>query len=387
MVERSAVLAPQKSLRQQIILAVALVSLATAIRYSLGLAFGITAIFLMYHPAVFAAAWFGRLNCAIIATVLSLVAVRLFWIEPHLTFPGSPTVYGDLGLFLIVGVVQGLVIEMFQRAVIAQKVANEKLAEARAELEIRVLERTAELVEANDRLRVEIKERQQAEELERFYAQRAKALSLRLVQIQEAEHRRIARELHDEIGQNLTGLKVVLELSGREVPPRVREKFDEAQQLAQDLLDRVREMSLNLRPLMLDDLGLLAALPWFFERFTRQTDIRISFKHSAFSDRLLTELETTFYRITQEALANVARHSGAKHVNVRLWRDDEFTRLQIEDDGHGFDVEHALASKCSTGLSGMQERASLAGGELTVESSSSGTRITAELPVKAPLAK
>lgn len=388
LIESSVLLPPRNSVRDQILLAVAAVGVATGIRYSLGVAFGITTIFLLYHPAVLIAAWFGRFKCGVLATTLSVLAAKYFWIEPMVS-PVTSAMIGNLGLFCIIGVFQSFLIELFQRAVAGQRDSNTKLteangqlAEARADLEKRVAERTKELGQVNERLKVEIAERQQAEQQERFYSQRSKALSVRLVELQEAEHRRIARELHDEIGQNLTGLKVVLDLLGRQTSPEVSGKLEEAQSLAQELLNRVRQMSLDLRPLMLDDLGLLVALRWFFERFTRQTETPVNFKHSPFADRLPSQLETALYRITQETLANIARHAAAKEVVVRLWRDAEVVRLQIEDNGVGFDVEKALASKASSGLSGMQERAALAGGELSFESSpGSGTRVTVEIPL------
>lgn len=383
LVERSVVLAPWNSFRHRVLFAVIVVALATLLRHGLAGAFGITSVFLLYHPAVFVAAWFGRFGGGLLAAVLSILALKLFSVSPQITLTGARAdEIANLALFLLIGAFQSFLIELFQQAVVAQKVTNRELADARSQLEQRVAERTAELVAANERLKVEVIERQQAEELERFHAQRSQALSSRIVELQEAEHRRIARELHDEIGQNLTGLKVVLQLASREVPHSVREKFEEAQHLAQDLLDRVRHLSLDLRPLMLDDLGLLAALNSLLDRFRRQTDIVVHFKHSPFPGRLGPELETTLYRIVQEALANVARHSGARNVHIRLWRGEDGVRLQVEDDGSGFDAEKALKANVSTGLSGMQERAALVGGELLFESSPGmGTRLTAELPI------
>ena len=375
--------APRKSLYYRILLAVCLAVVATVVRNSLVLTFGVRSIFLLYHPAVFMAAWFGGFSCGVLAALLSVIAVEFFSLGPHISLSGEITdEIGNLGLFLVIGAFQSFLIDLFQRAVAAQREANEKLAEARSDLEDKVAKRTAELVAANKQLQIEVEEREEAEKQERFYANRSKALSLRLVELQEAEHRRIARELHDEIGQNLTGLKVVLGLAAKDVPPQVHDKFEEAQRLAQDLLDRIRQLSLDLRPLMLDDLGVLAALKWFFERYTRQTDIVVHFKHSPIPDRLPPEVETTIYRIVQEALANAARHSGARELTVRLWRDEETVRLQVDDNGRGFDVEKALTSNASTGLSGMQERAALLGGDLTIESApGAGVKITTELPL------
>ena len=242
--------------------------------------------------------------------------------------------------------------------------AEAALRLAQAELEQRVAERTAELSEANAALR---------------------AMSLRLVEVQEKERRFVAHELHDQLGQTLTGLKLVLEMSLKPTDPAQMESFAEALRLIDDLMERIRRLSVDLRPHMLDDLGLVPALEWHFRRFGKQTGIQVQLKRTAGFNRLPAPIETAAYRIVQEALTNVARHSGAKEAGVRLWADDERLRLQVEDRGRGFQPEQALAARNSTGLAGMRERAELLGGEFTLESSpGSGTLITVELPLPAP---
>jgi len=215
---------------------------------------------------------------------------------------------------------------------------------------------------------------------------RLQTLSRRLVEVQEAERRYIARELHDEIGQLLTGLKLVLEMSARLPADAVGDSLDEAQALVNELVAQVRELSLDLRPTMLDDLGLLPALLWHFERYTTQTNIRVVFKHAGLEgQRFAPEVETAAYRIVQEALTNVARHAGVGEVTVRLWADQDALGVQVEDQGSGFDPEAALAAGTSSGLSGMHERAVLLGGQLTIESvPEGGTRLTAEFVLSEP---
>lgn len=242
--------------------------------------------------------------------------------------------------------------------------AEAALRLAQAELEQRVAERTAELSQANAALR---------------------AMSLRLVEVQEKERRFVAHELHDQLGQTLTGLKLVLEMSLKPTNPSQAESFAEALRLIDDLMERIRRLSVDLRPHMLDDLGLVPALEWHFRRFGKQTGIQVQLKRTATFSRLPAPIETAAYRIVQEALTNVARHSGAKEAGVRLWADDERLRVQVEDRGKGFNAEQALAARNSTGLAGMRERAELLGGEFTLESSpGSGTLITVELPLPAP---
>ncbi|GAB4541046.1 MAG: GAF domain-containing protein [Anaerolineae bacterium] len=211
--------------------------------------------------------------------------------------------------------------------------------------------------------------------------ERLKALSLQLVEVQEDERRHIARELHDEIGQLLTGLKLSLDMCTRLPADEARTYLDEARELVSELIARGRELSLDLRPAMLDDLGLLPALLWHFERYTTQTGVRVNFEHTGLERRFSPQVETAAYRIIQEALTNVARHAGVDEVTIRLWSDQETLRLHIEDRGVGFEPEAALAASASSGLAGMQERAALVGGHLAIESTpGAGTRLRAEMP-------
>jgi len=212
---------------------------------------------------------------------------------------------------------------------------------------------------------------------------RLRLMSKRLVEAQEAERRRIARELHDEVGQTLTALKLGLQVSERQTAKAARESVREAERRVDELLARVRTMSLDLRPTMLDDLGLLPALLWHFERFTTNTGMREDFQHSGLENRRFpAEIETAAYRIVQEALTNAARHSGVKEVAVRVLADQTMLRVQVADRGSGFEPEVALAAGTSTGLSGIRERATLLGGEFEIESAPGrGTQLRVSLPV------
>jgi PAS domain S-box-containing protein len=212
--------------------------------------------------------------------------------------------------------------------------------------------------------------------------ERLRALSHRLVEVQEAERRHIARELHDEVGQVLTGLKLVLEMSAQLPADRIRDGLGEAQALVNELMTQVRELSLELRPAMLDDLGLLPALLWQFERYAARTHVHVSFGQTGVERRFPTDVETAAYRIVQEALTNVARHAAVSEVMVRLWADQDSLHVQVEDQGSGFDVEASQAAAGGGGLSGMYERAALLGGQLTIESApGAGTCLTAALPL------
>ena len=262
------------------------------------------------------------------------------------------------------------------RYAVERKRNQEALRRAKDELEQRVRERTAALSTANEQLIAQVAERLRAEE-------ELRRLSHRLVEVQETERRNIARELHDEIGQILTGLKLALEMAALQPPEAMKEKLVQPQALVNELMGRVRDLSLDLRPAMLDDLGLLHALLWHFERYTSQTGIRVVFKHSGIEDgRFGAGIETAAYRIVQEALTNVARYAKVSEVKVGISTDAESLSVLIEDHGGGFVPSEALASPSSSGLAGMRERAQLLSGRLVIESAAGeGTRVSALLPV------
>ncbi|HEX4950677.1 MAG TPA: GAF domain-containing sensor histidine kinase [Blastocatellia bacterium] len=213
--------------------------------------------------------------------------------------------------------------------------------------------------------------------------ERTQVLSQRLVAIQEEERRNLARELHDEIGQILTGLKLILDMSLRLPPEEGQANVQEAQTLVAELMSKVRQISLDLRPGMLDDLGLLPALLWYFERYTAQTKVQVNFAHRNLEgQRFSSEVETAAYRIVQEALTNVARHAAVKEVTVNAWADPDILCVEIQDQGVGFNPQAALEANVSSGVAGMGERARLLGGGLTIESEMNrGTLITAHLPL------
>ncbi len=227
---------------------------------------------------------------------------------------------------------------------------------------------------------VNITSRKEAEAQLSHYTHQLQALSRRLVEVQEVERRHLARELHDEIGQLLSALKMSLQINAENASSL---KLDKSYALLNDLLDRVRQLSLDLRPAILDDLGLLPALLWHFDRYQDQ-GVHILFKHSGIEGRRFTStIETAAYRIIQEALTNVARHAHIREVVVRAWATETMLGVQIEDHGSGFELEAALAGGKTGGLTGMRERATLLGGQLIIESRpGAGTYITAEFPLQ-----
>jgi PAS domain S-box-containing protein len=211
--------------------------------------------------------------------------------------------------------------------------------------------------------------------------ERQRKLAKSLVDIQEAERRHIARELHDHLGQLLTGLQFMLETTKTQSSGKQRSSLEEIQSSVTDIIGQVREMSLNLRPSMLDDMGLIPTLLWHIDRYTKQTQIRVNFRYDEISHRLPLEIETAAYRIIQEALTNVARYAQVNEVFVGLVIQDKTLWVEVLDEGKGFDPSTALDG-LSSGIGGMRERASLLGGYLVVESFiDQGTQIVAALPI------
>lgn len=224
----------------------------------------------------------------------------------------------------------------------------------------------------------------------RIGRERLQRLSQQLVQAQESERRRIARELHDEIGQSLTAaqlnLQVMLGISDlAELPDRL----EDSMQLIDRVLQQVRTLSLDLRPSMLDDLGLVPALRWYINRQAERAGFAAELRVAGTIGHLAPDLETTCFRIAQEALNNIVRYARAKHVLVELSIQAMVLHLTIRDDGVGFDVGAALqraASGGSLGLVSMQERAVLVGGMIAFDSAMDrGTTIDVRLPLEASL--
>ncbi len=219
----------------------------------------------------------------------------------------------------------------------------------------------------------------------REYSRRLQKLSQRLLETQEIEKRHLARELHDEVGQSLTALK--LDLQGNaSLPGQSAASLLDSMQIVDNVLQQVRDISLDLRPAILDDLGLLPALRWYVDRQSSRTHVIASLSADSLTGvRLPTDVETAAFRIVQEALTNVARHSQAERVDVSVSLDGERLQIDIRDDGCGFDSAAGLqraARGGSFGLLGLQERAVLLGGQTDIDSTpGEGTRIRAWLPL------
>ena len=264
------------------------------------------------------------------------------------------------------------------RDITERVVAQEALRRAHEELEDRVRERTAELSSANTLLRAEIERRQRIEE------QRAQ-LFTRLVLAQEDERRRLARELHDQLGQQMTALRLTLETlkALSEERPELRAQIEALQELTRQLDQDIAFRVWELTPAMLEGVGVAAALTEYAGNWSKRFGIPAEVHMTRPADsRLTTETETTIYRFAQEALNNIAKHSQADHVDVVLEHTSQYVSLIVEDNGIGFNPSEMEPGAGGFGLIGMRERASLAGADFQIESApGSGTTVILRVPV------
>jgi two-component system sensor histidine kinase UhpB len=230
---------------------------------------------------------------------------------------------------------------------------------------------------------LDITEQKHTEGALRASAEQLTALSRRLVEVQEAERRKLSRELHDRVGQNLTALSINLDilrtkLAGSEYAEH-RARLSDSAALLESTVDSIEDVMAELRPPMLDDYGLLPALHWYAQDFSRRTGIEVLVSGKDGPERAAPEMEITLFRIAQEALTNVAKHSHASRVRIALEHVNGHCRMALRDDGIG--IEGARRTRPGLGMVTMRERAQALGGKFDVRNvPGGGTHITIEIP-------
>jgi two-component system sensor histidine kinase UhpB len=231
---------------------------------------------------------------------------------------------------------------------------------------------------------LDVTAQRQSETALRQAAQDLHGLTRRLVQLEEAERRRIAGELHDRVGQSLSALNINLDIILRDdtLAPATKQRLEDSLALVDGTLQSIENVMAELRPPLLDEYGLAAALGWHAEEFSRRTGIRASVEEATpeAAKNLRMAAALALYRIAQEALNNAAKHSRANNVRIEISVADNEVVLAVRDDGQGFDI--AKGRRGRWGMTTMRERAEAAGGHLKVESAAGkGTRVVATVPL------
>jgi signal transduction histidine kinase len=259
--------------------------------------------------------------------------------------------------------------------------AESELRAAHADLEVRIERRTQQLSRANRALEEEIAVRRQTE-------QALRQLSTRLLRIQDEERQRLARDLHDSTAQILAALSMKMTVLQRGVSrfdKRTRELLDECASLAELCVRQIRSMSYLLHPPLLEEMGLPAALRWCAEGFSQRSGIAVEVDLPARFGRLPMEVENALYRIVQECLSNVQRHSGSPTARIHLARTDEGVELEVRDQGRGMPVavgdDQGGIATLGIGLLGMRERVRQLGGQMTINSTAQGSTVHVAIDV------
>ena len=386
---------PREKILKRYSIALAAAVLAVLLRWVLDPVLGHVAFYVTLYIAVAFSAIVCGFFPATISGVLGFVGILYWFIDPRLSLQliHQPTqVHSIVGAFLVCIVLTFLgatnrikqlrlnnTVDALSTEARERKRAQEELRLARDELELRVEGRTHELSGALARLESEVAVREQAES-------HLRQLSLRLMTLQDEERRHIARELHDTAGQTLAAMKMSIALVRQTgTDPRLQPLIDDLEALVDEALQEVRTTSYLLHPPLLDEAGIASAARWFVEGFAHRSGIDVQCDIPERLERPPRECELVLFRVLQESLTNVHRHSQASAASVHLARKSGVVQLEITDNGKGIPEEHLLqldkSPKAGVGITGMRERVRELGGRLEIRSLGQGTSVCLVLPV------
>ena len=348
----------------------------------------------LYMAVAFVAVVCGVLP-AVLSSVVGFLGIFYWFVDPRHSFlvVRRSEIHGIVGCFLVCLVLIGLgsatrrkqlrlndTIAALRKEGLQRQHAEQELRQAHDELELRVEERTMALSQALHSLESEVKVRQQAE-------QDLRRLSVRVLTMQDEERRRIARELHDSAGQTLAAIKMAVAALKFSDPKdsRLPQQLEDVNALLDEALREIRTTSYLLHPPLLDEVGLASAIRWFVEGFAQRSGIHVNCEISQHFERPSRHCELVLFRVLQESLTNVHRHSGASMADVRLSFDMDQFRLQVRDNGNGISREHlerliATGGNAGVGIAGMRARVQELGGNFHIGSEESGTTVTVQIP-------
>lgn len=355
-----------------------------------------------FYVTVYVAVAFCSIVCgyapAIVSAIVGFLGIFYFFIDPrHSLSPTRPSeVHGFVGWFFVCGVLIILgenhrrqqfrlrqsIAAMISEATERQR-AEAALQRAHDELENRVAERTGQLTLTLDNLEREVMERKQAEE-------QLRQLSVRLMTLQDEERRHIARDLHDTTGQTLAAMKMTTALIRQTMAgPEMHRLLDDLNALTDEAVQEIRTTSYLLHPPLLDEAGITSAVQWFVDGFSKRSGIQVHCEIAENLQRPPRNHELVLFRVLQESLTNVHRHSHATATTVRLNVSADHFALQIADNGTGISEEcikhfREAGHGAGVGLVGMRERVHELGGCLDIQSNSAGTTVSVALPAATP---
>jgi len=321
---------------------------------------GIAGCYLLVFLPVAVSAWYCGIGPSILAVVVGLAGATVgFSPKAHSFAPPDL----ESSVSMLVFVLTSFVVIVLGEARLRE---NAALHQAQGELELRVQERTVDLDSANLSLR---------------------DLSTRLMKLQDEERRRIARELHDSVGQTLAALAMNLALVRSDVErlSKIASALNDSENLVRDMSTEVRTISHLLHPPLLDEAGLSSAIRWYGDGFARRSGIKVEIDVPEDLQRLPSEMETAIFRVVQECLTNIHRHAGSPVARIRVRRRDDEVAVEVEDKGRGIPPEKqdemASTGTPGVGIRGMRERIRQLGGTLEIDSSNKGTLVRLRLPV------